>query len=223
MSEKDEPDDGWAACQFKRHEHLARQGEAPRCVFRVEEGWACRYRTLSGGRRQITALFLPGEYCEPQWLLGETAAEPIMGLTAVRAKSMALAALATSGGARNDGMTAMLAATLRALSRQAEWIVALGRKSAAERLCAFFADIHERLDRGGRLIDPRSCIMPITQVDLADVVGLTPVHVNRVLRQLRQDGLIELEGRVLRISDPARLERVGSGGSSGRGGARCTA
>ena len=205
-----EPDTSWMTCQFKRHEHLVRPGEMPRSIFRVEEGWACRYRTLSGGRRQITALFLPGEYCEPQWLLGDSVTSPILALTAVRAGSIALTDM-SAGGGRNESMTAMLSATLRILSRQTDWIVALGRKTAVERLCAFLSDIRERLEKAGRLLDQQRCIMPLTQAAIADVVGMTPVHVNRILKQLRAEGLIELQGKMLRIPDPARLDRIGSG------------
>jgi CRP-like cAMP-binding protein len=205
------PDALWTTCHFKRHEHLARQGEPPRSIFRIEEGWACRYRTLSAGRRQITALFLPGEYCEAQWLLGDTTTGPIVALTAVRALSIPLADMVGSGGSRNESMMAMLSATLRVLSRQSEWIVSLGRKTAVERLCAFLSDIYERLENAGRLVDQQRCVMPLTQAEMADVVGLTPVHVNRVLQQLRADGLVELHGKQLRIPDPIRLARIGSG------------
>lgn len=193
---------------FRRHQHLAREGDSLEVIFRIEEGCACRYRTLSGGRRQITALFLPGEWCEPQWLLGGRGASPVVALTPVRVREQPLSGFADP--AHRGEFRAMLAATLRMLDRQAEWIVALGRKSATERLCALLCDLHDRLRQAGRVCDNRFAL-PLTQADIADVAGLTPVHVNRVLRELRSRGLVKSEGRWLRVLQPDALRELASG------------
>jgi CRP-like cAMP-binding protein len=195
---------------FRRHQHLVREGEAPGMIFCLEDGWACRYRSLSGGRRQITGLFLPGDYCEPQWLLGDRTKHPIVALTALRARGLPLAELAESPVAGSDAMTTMLSATLRIFNRQSEWIVALGRQNACERLCGLLCDIFERMRGAGRVFGNR-CPMPLTQADLADLAGLTPVHVNRVLKQLRTRGVIELRARSLRVPDPERLRGMSLG------------
>jgi CRP-like cAMP-binding protein len=206
-----EPQSSWGTHNFKRYQHLARQGEQPQAIYRLLDGWACRYRTLSAGRRQITALFLPGDYCEPQWLLGENATSPIIALSSLRVRKMPLAELAKSGLAGNDSVTTMLSATLNELRRQSDWIVSLGRKTAIERLCALLFDIYERSRNNGSLRNDQRCDMPLTQAELADVVGLTPVHVNRVLKALRGQGLIELHRKLLRIDDPEQLANIGSG------------
>jgi CRP-like cAMP-binding protein len=201
--------------QYRRHQHLLREGETPEMIFRLEEGWACRYRALGGGRRQITALFLPGEYCEPQWLLGDRNTHAIVALTALRVRGVPLARFAESPFGRKDAERAMLAATLRVLQRQFDWIAALGRQTAFERLCALLHDLFERMRSADRVINDR-CAMPLTQADLADVTGLTPVHVNRVLKLLRAEGLVELGARSLRIPDPERLRAIGAGQSQMR-------
>lgn len=191
---------------FRRHQHLARPGDLPSRIWHLEEGWAARYRMLSGARRQITGLFLPGDYCEPQWLLGEGARHAIVALTTLRARALPLDA----PGGRNATAHAMMAATLRTLDRQAEWIASLGRQNAVERLCTLLGDLLERLRATGRVCDGR-WRLPLTQVDIADVVGLTPVHVNRVLRMLRAQGVIELDGGWLRVRDAERLRRLALG------------
>jgi len=198
---------------FRRHQHLARERDAPRAIFCIEEGCACRYRMLSGGRRQITGLFLPGEYCEPQWLLGGKSRGAIVALTALRVRELPLPGRAGQGGGEDPAGPAaselrrMLAAMVQLLDRQDEWIVALGRKSASERICAMLCDIDDRLRASGRFGDG-GIALPLTQADMADVAGLTPVHVNRVLRDLKGQGLIALDGRRLRVLAPDRLREL---------------
>jgi CRP-like cAMP-binding protein len=196
--------------QFKRNQHLVREGDRPEAIFRLEDGWACRYRKLAGGRRQITALFLPGEFCEPQWVLGESSCSAIVALTPLRVERLLLSELRRSGAARGDGVTTMLSATLGTLRRQSDWIVSLGRKTAIERLCWLFGEIFDRSRQSGQVVGS-SCPLPVTQADIADVIGLTPIHVNRVIKQMKADGLIELDGGSLRIPDLARLQKIGSG------------
>lgn len=204
---------------FRRHQHLVREGEAPEAIYRLEEGWACRYQLLSSGRRQITALFLPGEYCEPQWLLEPRSAHPIVALTTLRARSFPLAEVSANAPSAKDNMRTMLAATLGLLNRQTDWIATLGRKNALERVCALLSDVFERLRDNGRVSNNR-CAMPLTQPDLADIVGLTPVHVNRVLKQLRSEGLVEIRGKQLRLPDPVTLFSIGAGNAAVRPGDR---
>src|SRR3546814_12580144 len=72
---------------FRMHQFLARENEKPDAMLYVQEGWACRYRLLSDGRRQITALYLPGDYCDPQWALGGVSSQPVVAITNVRARS----------------------------------------------------------------------------------------------------------------------------------------
>lgn len=203
---------------FRRHQHLARERETPRAIFRIEEGCACRYRMLSGGRRQIIGLFLPGEYCEPQWLLGGMSRAAIVALTAVRARELPLPGRGTAEaqtGPHAAELRGMLAAMGRLLERQAEWIVALGRKSACERICAMLCDLHDRLQEGRRGSE-QGFTLPLTQADMADLAGLTPVHVNRVLRELREKGVITLDGRRLRVVRPELLREHAAGSARPR-------
>lgn len=192
------------AVHFRRHAYLARQGALQDEVFRLEEGWACRAQMLSDGRRQITELFLPGDYCEPQWLLNPRVEQSLVALTSITAVRFSLATGADRQLLENETVKSLLGATVVILNRQARHIVSLGCRSATERTCDYLLEIFERMARIGRVKHNR-CALPLTQLDLADALGLTTVHVNRVLQRLRGDGLLELQDRQLHIPDPARL------------------
>lgn len=180
---------------FRRQQHIARAGEICSSVYRVEEGWACRYCLLPDGKRQIAALYLPGDYCEPQWLLSGRADLPVMAMTGMRVREVSLASIHSRPG---DGVKRLLGAMVQMLERQSRWIVSLGRKSAIERVSELLSELFERLHPNESLTNS-PCAIPLTQRDIADVVGLTPVHVNRVLHDLRDRGFVELKGRTLMV------------------------
>jgi CRP-like cAMP-binding protein len=85
-----------------------------------------------------------------------------------------------------------------------EWIVGMGRRPADKQIAHLICELLHRLRVVG-LAEEDRFDFPVSQDALADMVGMSPVHVNRVLQQLRQDGLISLEGRVLAVLDEARL------------------
>ncbi len=191
---------------FKRREHLARGSEKQGRIYRLEEGWACQYRLMRDGRRQITALFLPGDYCEPQWLLSGIATLPVTALTPVRAFSFSLDSIHETPLAP-DGSTNVITAMLAAMKSRERWLVNLGRLTATERICDLICEMFDRLQISGRVVKNR-CTMPLTQYDLADIAGVTPVHVNRVLRMLRAEGMIELHNKRLTLHDRPALSRI---------------
>ncbi|MGE5723275.1 MAG: Crp/Fnr family transcriptional regulator, partial [Sphingomonadales bacterium] len=88
---------------------------------------------------------------------------------------------------------------------QREWTVNLGQRSAYERIAHLLCESYLRLRAVG-LAQEHGCPFPLTQVDLADATGLTAVHVNRTLQELRKDGVIELYGRKLHIPSLQRLK-----------------
>lgn len=185
--------------QFRPNQYLVHAGETPHAYLKLVEGWACRFRLLTDGRRQITALFLPGEYCEPQWGLGQATRQSIVALTNVRAQSEPV----NEGGASLPVLHALVAM----LERQNEWVVSLGRKSATERLAELFCDLFDRMKAAG-LTYGNQCAMPLTQMDIADIGGLTSVHVNRVLQGLRHHKVMELRSKWLCIQNMDALRRL---------------
>lgn len=200
----------WEKRTFRRNQHLVRNGQQPSCLFRVESGWACRYHQLKSGRRQISALFLPGEYCEPQWIWGGSCNGSIIALTEVKAVAVPLDGSELPVRKRASVRAATMPQILGLLSRQAEWIVSLGRKSALQRVSGLFLELSERI-AAQRLGAADLFEMPLTQNDIADVTGLTPVHINRIVMRLRAREIIDLQRRRLRILDPDMLRMVSQG------------
>lgn len=189
---------------FRPHQFLAREGEPPDGLFHLQEGWACRYRLLGDGRRQITAVYLPGDFCEPYWILGRLPSQPVVALTNVRAARMPCR-LPT--GAMTDGQKQLWRSLGESCERQASWLVTLGRKTALERLAHLLLELFERMRRAG-LAYGQQCALPLTQMDIADLTGLTPVHVNRTLQSMRARGLVELQAKWLRIPDMQALRET---------------
>lgn len=183
------------------------QGDDPLAVNVIIDGWACRYRQLADGRRQIVSLLLPGDPCDPHIFLLDRMDHAIGAITPI--------ALAKIPGATLQALTARSPTLERAFQREAlataaiqrEWTVSLGRRSALERVAHQFCELHARLTAVG-LAEGSSCPMPLTQLDLADALGQTSVHINRTLQELRSTGLISLRGRHLTIHDRDGLAQL---------------
>jgi len=194
------PADTLALRRVRARSYLAYAGEEQHQLYYIQEGWAARFRLLTDGRRQITALFLPGEYCEPLWLLGERPEQSIIALTQVLAHPVVQWSTLAGALQKLEPSSPILQAMIESFNRQSNWIVSLGRKTAIERLSDLFCDVFERMERAG-LVYGDQCAMPLTQADLADIAGLTTVHVNRILHELKSRGLVELRSKWLRILD----------------------
>lgn len=189
---------------FRPHQFLAREDEKPSAIYRLDEGWAYRYRLLPDGRRQITALYLPGDLCEPHWALGRAPSQPIVALTNVRARLLPCTLPAAPS---QDGQDRFWRSLTEMIERQTSWLVTLGRKTALERVAHLLLELFERMRQSG-LTYGQQCAMPLTQMEIADLTGLTPVHVNRTLQSMRARGLVELQSKWLRIPDLAALRNA---------------
>lgn len=196
-----------ALFNLRQHQHLARSGERPDHLLQIVHGWAGRYRLLSDGRRQITGLYLPGDLCDPCWLDGGRTVQPVVALTPVQAIRAARRDMETQISSDMGLMKFLWRQALHVQQIQAEWLVNLGRKHAMERLAHLLCELHTRLSLEGAA-DGNGCEMPLTQLDLADLAGLTPVHVNRTLQEMRSMRLIELQARHLTILDWESLRSI---------------
>ena len=179
------------------HTDLIREGEKPKGVFLVMEGFASRHKIRADGRRQITAYLVPGDICDLDVALLGAMDHTITTLSAcfvVRVEPDTVAELMDHPQvARALRMTTLVdEATLR------EWVVNVGCRSAVERIAHLFCELHLRMQAVG-LATGDSFELPITQADLADTAGLSAVHVNRSLQELRRRGLIEFRSKRLRI------------------------
>lgn len=185
---------------------LIQEGDPPAGVFLILEGFACRYKLRANGTRQIMAYLLPGDAGDFDVALLQAMDHSIATLSdcsVVRIPPEAVRELLQ----RPAVATALRKSTLVDEATAREWLVNVGRRAAVERLAHLFCELHLRLGAVGRA-DEHGFRLPLTQVELADTTGMTPVHVNRSLRELRSEGVIELRHRHLAILDLPRLKQI---------------
>ncbi|WP_207796558.1 Crp/Fnr family transcriptional regulator [Sphingomonas oleivorans] len=193
--------------RIRAREDIIREGDSPRDVNLVLEGWACRYKTLEDGRRQIIAFFIPGDMCDLDISMLHEMDHSIGALTALTFAEISRSTIDRLMATYPRIHQALAWQALVSAAVQREWTVNIGQRNATERLAHLFCELFLRLRAVGRTHGD-ICEMPVTQTELAEATGLTPVHVNRTLQDLRASGLIVLKGRELRIPDLAELQRV---------------
>lgn len=170
----------------------------------VTRGWAAAQRVLPDGRRQILRLIIPGDVLGLEGGRGPPAWS-IFALTVLNAAPAGRLVDAASAG-QAPGVARALAVALRHEERQfVEQIVRLGRMSGPERVASLMLELRDRLSRVG-LGSRNEFPFPLTQHMLADVLGLSPVHVNRVLQGMRQTGTLIVRPGMVAITDLATLE-----------------
>lgn len=187
---------------------LIREGDEPKSVFLVLEGWACRYKQLPDGRRQIVGLFVPGDICDFNVYILKEMDHSIAAVTNLKVAEIGRDEFEQLMQDNPRVMQALFWDELVTVSVQREWTLNVGQRTAYERISHLFVELFLRLRAVG-MTQGNSCDFPLTQVDLADATGLTAVHVNRTLQELRKEGLIELHGRKLTIPDLAALKEAG--------------
>lgn len=187
-----------------RHADISPEGERPENVHLVMEGFACRYKILAGGRRQIMAFMVPGDFCDLHVaILGEMdhSIGTSWGCTIVDIPRSTIEDLT----AYHPRITrALWWATLVDEGTLRAWLVNMGQREADQQMAHLICELFVRLRVVGHVSD-NSFEFPITQGDLADTLGITSVHVNRVLQDLRSQGLVEWRSKRLRIPDVEQL------------------
>jgi CRP-like cAMP-binding protein len=188
-------------------EDLACEGDRCDCVRLFLSGWACRYKTLEDGRRQIVGFILPGDSCDAYIYLLPTMDHSIATLTSVGFAELDRVAFERLMSKDASVAEAFQCETLAARAIQREWGINLGRRDALERVAHIICELFERLEVIG-LVDRNTFAFPVTQMDLADATGLSTVHLNRTLQELRAAGLITLRDRSLTILDLQALRNA---------------
>ncbi|KLK90309.1 cyclic nucleotide-binding protein [Microvirga vignae] len=186
-------------------EDIIQEGDKPTCVNLILKGWACRYKMLPDGRRQIIAFFVPGDLCDLHVFVLRAMDHSIGALTPITFAEISRETLRNIMSDHPRITEALWWDALVTVAIQREWTVNLGQRSAFERLGHLLCELFLRLRAVG-LTQGNACEFPVTQTELADATGLTTVHVNRTLQELRGEGLIELHGKHLIIPDLEALE-----------------
>jgi CRP-like cAMP-binding protein len=191
----------------RRSERLVQEGQ-PAGSQLIASGWVAMCRTLADGRRQIIDVGVMGDVLSTSV---ERAPAPydVVSLTDVEfvdLEPLLAAPLLQSSGFR----LAVARIGLEVEERRLCTIVRLGRLTALERLAHFLLEMSDRLSRVG-LVQGAGFQMPLNQDQLADLLGLSAVHINRVTQQLRREGLIELRSGAVAILQRERLAGLASG------------
>ncbi|AWN42377.1 Crp/Fnr family transcriptional regulator [Methylobacterium durans] len=189
------------------HQDIISEGDSPEHVNLILEGWACRYKQLEDGRRQILSFFLPGDLCDPHIFVLREMDHSIGTITPVRLAEIPAETLSDLTDRYPRITKALWWEMLVTVAVQREWTVNIGQRMGLERIGHILCELFIHL-RGVGLTDENSCLLPVTQIDLGDATGLSNVHVNRVLQELRMNGLIVLKGKRLTIPDLEALQRV---------------
>lgn len=194
-------------CITEARSDIAREGENPTVIRLLISGWACRYKDLPDGRRQIVGFFLPGDFCDLNIYILSELDHSIGALTQVRYYEIQPRQFQGVIDQRPHLLRALLWHEMVSAGIQREWLLSIGQRSPLERLAHLFIELYYRLRAVG-LATGHSFDLPITQNHLAEANGLSLVHLNRTLQEMRRENLIELSDRQLRIVDLDRLKRV---------------
>ena len=177
-------------------------------VHFIVEGVIGRLAAFSDGVRQITALHLPGDVADLYAVVRPGTAPALQALvttTLIRVPIQDMAALARTMPVLTEAFWAYCAIDIAVLER---WAANLGRRAAMQRMAHLLCEIGLRVEQAGRG-ERRAFSLPLTQQQLGDALGLTPVHINRTLKGLRGEGLISMTGRDFQIHDWDRLSALG--------------
>lgn len=187
---------------------ITREGDRPKDVHLILSGWACRYKQLEDGRRQVVSFFLPGDLCDLNMFILREMDHSIGTITPVSIADLSRDFFDDMSAGYPRIVTAFWWESLVNAAVQREWTMNLGQRTALERMAHLLCEIFFRLRIAG-LTREDSCDFPLTQADLADATGLSKVHVNRTLQELRSAGLIVLKGKMLVVPSLERLMNAG--------------
>ena len=183
---------------------MIHQGEACQAAFIVAKGWASSYKILSNGSRQIVNFQIPGDFLGLRSVLFRTSDHNVEPVTQVEASEVPSRFLLETFSNAPRLATAVLWAASRDEAMIVEHLVGLGRRNAGERIAHFLLELGARLKLVG-LGDKTGYSCPLQQYMLADALGLSAVHVNRSLREMREDGLVTFQNARVSFGDFERL------------------
>lgn len=193
--------------EFSAGEDLVQQGSRPSFSTVLLKGIAARYKVLENGSRQITALHVAGDFVDLHAFELKTMDHGVVGMTPCQV------GLADHGGLRKISETEPHLTRILWLSTvidgaiHREWIVAMGRKSRKSHLAHIVCELFLRL----KVVDQTrgmSFALPLTQLELADVLGISLVHLNKTLQTLRRDAVLTWVNRTVTIENWDDLARI---------------
>jgi CRP-like cAMP-binding protein len=190
-------------------EDLVLQGDGGGDCHVIVDGVLCRYKLLQDGKRQIIGFQIAGDLCDLTGLMMGRMDHSVGALTPAQVAVIPHAALAEVMDRHPRVARALWQETHVDASITREWVANVGRRTAYQRIAHLLCEMNLRLKAAGRALDGGSFAWLVTQADAADAMGLSNVHVNRMLQQLRGEGLIATRGGEVAILDWPGLQRAG--------------
>ncbi|WP_205967469.1 Crp/Fnr family transcriptional regulator [Aquisalinus luteolus] len=193
--------------QLPPRSDIITEGQNPENVHLIVSGMACRYKLIDSGCRQILAIFLPGDFCDLHVFILDHMDHSISTLTDCTVVDMPRSAVFQMLE-RPAIAKALWWATLVDEAVLRERLVDIGRRPARERISHLLCEIYVRMQAVG-LVDGQSFDFRLTQTDIADALGLTNVSVNKVIMELRRDGVLEASNAHISVLKPDALQAIG--------------
>jgi CRP-like cAMP-binding protein len=188
-------------------ESLVRHGDVVRECALLLDGYAFRHKVAANGGRQIVSFHIPGDVLDVQHMLLSRADHNVQTITESMIASIPVASLKKLTEERPAVAAAFWKDSLIDASVFREWVLNVGRRDAKTRIAHMLCEFAARREASG-LGSPERFDLPMSQELIADATGLTAIHVNRMLRALSEEGVIERDRRDVRIADWPRMQRV---------------
>jgi CRP-like cAMP-binding protein len=189
---------------FSARQTIVREGAPLTTSNLLLDGVMCRYKDLPDGRRQILGLHIAGDFVDLHSFLLKRLDHSIAALTSCQIAVVPHEAITIITEKQPHLGRALWLSTLIDAAMHREWTLTMGRRSASSRVAHLFCEMfirHQAIDQ----VENNSYPLPLTQVDVGDACGLTPVHVNRMLQQIRHDGSVEFRDGRVTVHDWERL------------------
>lgn len=192
-----------------RGQDIISEGEEPRTVNLLVSGWACRYKMMEDGRRQILAFFVPGDLADLHVYILNAIDHSISAITPVKYARLAPKEFEEISDAHPKLLRALWWESLVTDSIQREWLVSVGQRDALESVAHLACELFLRLKTVG-LCEGNRCDFPLTQVDIADALGMTQPHVSRTITQLNKTGVATLKRGKFEVKNLTQLKKLAS-------------
>ena len=187
---------------------IVREGDRPSRSCLILEGYACTYKVTQEGKRQIVAFHIPGDVPDLQSLHLRVLDNSVGTITPCKLGLIQHETLDVLCARYPRITIAFWRETLIDAGIYRQWMTSIGRRDAHSRIAHLLCEWAIRMKAVG-LAEDHTCELPITQAELGDALGLSTVHVNRTLQDLRAAGLITLNGKLLTVLDCEGLKEVG--------------
>jgi CRP-like cAMP-binding protein len=194
---------------FPAGSDLVREGARPDTSMLVIDGFTTRYRDAPDGSRQIMAIHVPGDFVDLHSLLLREMDHSVGALSACRVMRFPHVRLRALTETHPHLTRLLWLMTLIDASIHREWLAAAAR-AAPEQIAHLICELCVRLETTGLIGADRTFGLPMTQTELGEALGLSAVHVNRSLQQLRSEGLFTWQNHTIRILDWDALQRRAS-------------